>query len=89
MSESKHDFKIQNFLDKEKAIFTMKVVFCLYIKCFIGEMHSVCMGKDCTLYKNISNKNIAWHTENAYQICKIEALQTGNVIYLFCNKIRN
>lgn len=36
--------KCKNFLDKEKTIFTMKVVISLYIKCFIEKT-----GNDGTL----------------------------------------
>ena len=41
--------KCKNFLDKQKAIF-IKVVFCLYIKCFIEKMNSLLRGKDCIYF---------------------------------------
>lgn len=41
--------KCKNFLNEEKTIFTMKVVFSLYIKCFIEKTGSLLRGKDGTL----------------------------------------
>lgn len=36
--------------DKQKALFIKKVVFCLYIKCFIEKMNSLLRGKDCIYF---------------------------------------
>lgn len=41
--------KCKNFLDKEKAIFTMKGVFSLHIKCFIEKKNGLLTSKDGTL----------------------------------------
>lgn len=41
--------KCKNFLDKEKAIFTMKGIFSLHIKCFIEKTNGLLMSKDGTL----------------------------------------
>lgn len=42
--------KCKNFLDKYKAIFTITILFCLHIKCFIEKMNNLLMGKDHILF---------------------------------------
>lgn len=49
MNERNLILKCKNFLDKEKTIFTMTVVFSLYIKCFIEKTGSLLRGKDVLL----------------------------------------
>lgn len=49
MNERNMILKCKNFLDKEKTIFTMKMAFSLYIKCFFEKTGSLLRDKDGTL----------------------------------------
>lgn len=50
--------KCKNFLDKEKAIFMMKVVLCLYIKCSTEKTNSLLMGKDCIYFYLLETRRV-------------------------------